>query len=83
MPKVTMKRQVSGTRNGKPWPKAGETVEVSDDEAASLIRQGNATSADDGPPSGSAPKGDWVAYADTLDVDTDGLTKAEIIDAVS
>lgn len=40
--KVVMKRQVTGTRNGKHWPKPGETVDVSDREADTLIRQGNA-----------------------------------------
>lgn len=40
--KVVMKRQVTGTRNGKHWPKPGQTVDVSDREAETLIRQGNA-----------------------------------------
>lgn len=40
------------------------------------------TDDEDGPleePAESAPKADWVAYAEQEGVDTDGLTKAEII----
>lgn len=33
-------------------------------------------------PAASASKAEWVAYAETLGVDTDGLTKAEIVEAV-
>lgn len=40
MPKLIMKARLSGTRNGKHWPKPGETVEVSDREAKALIRNG-------------------------------------------
>jgi len=35
-----------------------------------------------GRPAVNAPKADWEAYASTGGVDTDGLSKAELIDAV-
>jgi hypothetical protein len=39
---VTMRRQISGTRDGVDWPAPGETIEVPDEEAASLIQLGHA-----------------------------------------
>lgn len=33
---VKVLQQMSGTRNGVPWPERGETMEVSDEEAAQL-----------------------------------------------
>ena len=44
---VKLVRQISGTRNGVPWPKPGEYLEVPDAEAAELIAIGIA--ADDSP----------------------------------
>lgn len=35
---VRMLVHISGGRNGTPWPSAGATIEVPDDEGASLIR---------------------------------------------
>lgn len=35
--KVKILSQVSGTRNGQPWPARGEILEVSDSEGRSLI----------------------------------------------
>ena len=40
--RVTMKLQISGTRNGEPWPARGETIDLPDDEAAALVAQGAA-----------------------------------------
>ncbi len=34
---ITMLRQLSGTRDGVDWPAPGESMEVPDDEGASLI----------------------------------------------
>lgn len=34
---VTMLRQLSGTRDGADWPAPGETIDVPDEEAASLL----------------------------------------------
>lgn len=39
---VTMKRQISGTRDGVDWPEPGGTIDVPDDEAATLIEIGAA-----------------------------------------
>lgn len=36
---VLMMGQVSGLRNGRPWPPPGHTVELPDDEAARLVQQ--------------------------------------------
>lgn len=36
MTKIVMLQQMSGSRNGKPWPAVGETAEVSEDEAVAL-----------------------------------------------
>lgn len=40
--KVRLLAQISGLRDGKPWPAAGNFVTVSDDEADTLIRNGQA-----------------------------------------
>lgn len=45
---VRLVRHISGTRDGLPWPPVGEYLEVSDAEAADLIRIGIA--ADDSEP---------------------------------
>lgn len=39
---ITMRRQISGTRDGVDWPAPGETIDVPDEEAASLIALGHA-----------------------------------------
>lgn len=39
-PLVRMRALVSGSRDGKKWPKPGETLEVPEAEAAQLIAQG-------------------------------------------
>lgn len=51
-----------------------DMVEASDDPAASED--------DDGRPAKSAHKADWEAFAASVGIDTDGLTKEEIIEAV-
>jgi len=38
--KVKIKIQVSGARNGQPWPERGVVVDWPDDEAASLVHAG-------------------------------------------
>lgn len=38
--KVTMRTQVSGWRDGKEWPAAGEILDTNKDEAEDLIRMG-------------------------------------------
>ena len=39
---VTMRRQISGTRDGADWPAPGETIDLPDDEATTLIALGHA-----------------------------------------
>lgn len=39
---ITMLRQISGTRDGVDWPAPGDTIDVPDDEAMSLIELGHA-----------------------------------------
>lgn len=43
---VKMLTRVSGTRNGKDWPERGGTLEVSADEAATLVAIGVAIAED-------------------------------------
>lgn len=38
--RVRMKVEVSGTRNGHPWPRRGEVVDVPDAEGADLCAAG-------------------------------------------
>lgn len=45
--RVRMKIDVSGSRDGQPWPKRGETLDVSDSEGADLCSSGLAEPATD------------------------------------
>jgi hypothetical protein len=47
--KVTMLTQISGTRDGEYWPKPGGEIEVTDQEADLLIRNGQAREAGTAP----------------------------------
>lgn len=40
--RVVMRRQMSGTRDGKSWPAPGGTMDVTQAEADALVRQGMA-----------------------------------------
>lgn len=40
--KVRMKVEVSGHRNGRPWPRRGEVIDLPDEEAAGLCSSGMA-----------------------------------------
>ncbi len=51
---IRMRAQISGTRDGVQWPKPGDTIKVSDEEAALLIKFGQAEDPDGKP----APKVD-------------------------
>lgn len=46
---VVMRHQISGHRDGVAWPERGETIELPDDEAISLIRGGAAIELADSP----------------------------------
>jgi hypothetical protein len=48
--KVRMVRKLSGTRDGQDWPAVGDTIDVPDDEGATLISQGNAEGVKKGAP---------------------------------
>lgn len=41
--KVRIKGDISGSRNGVPWPARGETIDLPDDEAAQMCESGLAT----------------------------------------
>lgn len=41
--KVRMKVDVSGSRNGRPWPGRGSTLDLPDDEGASMCEAGLCT----------------------------------------
>ena len=45
--KVRIKGDISGSRDGVPWPKRGETMELPDDEGAALCASGLAVPAAD------------------------------------
>ena len=38
--RVTMKAAITGTRDGRPWPNPGTTVDLPDAEARDLLRSG-------------------------------------------
>lgn len=42
MPTVRMRRQISGTRHGVPWPAPGGTIDVSESDAKVLVRHRHA-----------------------------------------
>lgn len=41
--RVTMRAQISGTRDGKDWPVPGESIDLPEAEAKQLIEQGMAS----------------------------------------
>lgn len=51
--KVVLNVQMSGTRDGVPWPAVGSTVELPDDEAQDMLDSGMARPAGDDKNSGS------------------------------
>lgn len=69
--KVRMLVNISGSRDGKDWPKAGETLTVPADEAKDLIRQGIAAEP-------NAPEEN--AIADVLGVESAVLNRANTED---
>lgn len=46
MAHVALKVQISGTRNGEPWPEPGVPVDLPEDEAAHLVEVGIADPVD-------------------------------------
>lgn len=49
MTHVRMLGQISGTRDGRPWPAPGDTIDLPDDEARDLMATGIAARADEVP----------------------------------
>lgn len=47
--RVVMKVQMSGTRNGQPWPARGAAIDLPDDEAQGYIGADMAVAAGDAP----------------------------------
>lgn len=48
--RVTMRTNITGYRNGAPWPAPGESIDLPDSEAAGLVANGYAKEAtDEGP----------------------------------
>ena len=43
---IRMLFEITGTRNGQPWPKRGGLIELPNDEAKRLVAQGLATHID-------------------------------------
>lgn len=64
-------------RNGEPGFKFNDALAVPMEEAQELLGF-----ADPEKPAANASKADWQEYAEALDLDVNGLTRAEIIDAV-
>lgn len=58
MPVVTMRAQISGTRNNEAWPAVGETIDLPEDEAAQLISQGMAVAGPEPTPETPVEPGD-------------------------
>jgi hypothetical protein len=88
---TTIRHEKSGqVRFAQDWEvesfqKQGWVVDESATQDADGINKNpdsGARADDDARPAKSASKADWEAYAATQGIDTDGLTKDEIIDAV-
>jgi hypothetical protein len=56
--RVRMKHAISGTRDGREWPRPGEEIDLPDDEAMSLIRAHMAIQVEDAakPETATAPR---------------------------
>jgi len=48
--RVEMTAHISGTRDGKEWPRPGESVTLPDGEALALVAAGHAKPVDTAPP---------------------------------
>ena len=68
--RVTMNHLISGTRNGAPWPKRGESIDLPDAEAAQLIASGVAVAAEVAAEAPVAPAAPVVA--ETTDAAPEG-----------
>lgn len=71
--KVRLVHDITGTRDGKPWPAAGEEVDVSDDEAFAMLQNGSAKAV------GQKPSDRDVELRDIVDDDTAAGIEARTI----
>lgn len=62
--KVRLVHDISGTRDGKPWPAAGGEVDLPDDEALVMLQNGSAKAV------GEKPSSRGVELRDVVDDDT-------------
>nr|MDT0658031.1 hypothetical protein [Micromonospora sp. DSM 115978] len=67
--RVRMKGQISGSRNGVPWPPKGGVIDLPDDEAAQLCDAGMAT-----PVTGDEVETATAPTGDVETRETSGLT---------
>lgn len=85
--KVRIKGDISGSRDGAPWPKRGETMELPDDEAAAMCASGLAapvadtddveTAVPDDADVEKRPGGLTKSTADAVTPDGSGKSKSE------
>jgi hypothetical protein len=78
--KVRMRVSISGTRDGEPWPPAGQVVDLPDEEARHLCAGGLAAPAvedNDGPETATAPAADENTAGTGVVAETPGVPAAE------
>lgn len=76
--KIRMKIEVSGTRDGQPWPERGETVEVSDGEGAQLCAGGLADPVRDEKVETAVPSKEDVETRELTDSEKDADAQAAL-----
>lgn len=74
--RLTMRMQISGTRNGRPWPAQGDVIDIDDTvEADALIAAGIATPEDE--PAEARPSAPKTGTVDAIKAEVgDDLDKA-------
>jgi hypothetical protein len=80
--KVRIKGDISGSRNGAPWPARGETIELPDDEGAQLCASGLAAPVknadiEEAVPDDDAEKRDGLTTENSGALTSDGDTEQE------
>lgn len=71
--RVKMKGELTGTRNGEPWPRPGGEIDLPDDEAAALCANGMAVQVKVEAPKVEAPRVETAVVAEDSEQAT-GLT---------
>lgn len=78
--KVRMRVSISGTRDGEPWPPAGQVVDLPDEEARHLCEGGLAVPAvedNDGPETAVTPSAPETAAGTGVTAETPEAPAAE------